>query len=245
MSNLTISFQSVVANYGTEHCLAIAKKLAAAAGYVWTENVSVVFITSCVPDLSPNFKNINSEVNAIEKWINAYFSDYNNRPSRRLSNPPATCHDPALDMLIYARLPHLNSDDLNNIKYAHRLGMSAENIFGTILEEYLAVKLASYNWYCAWGSVVKAVDFVNPYGGLLQVKSRNNTENSSSNKIRTGTQIHKWWRFHATKGTTNWAALNTLLNVNIFSEQDFQFFVGNLIKSNPRALAVEDTNSWN
>jgi hypothetical protein len=244
MSSPTITFQSTVAQYGVDSCLNEAQRFAGEAGYVWGDGTSIVFKVSCDPLFSPNFRGITSNEQAISKWVNSYFSDYNNRPSVRMSNPPGTIHDPALDLLINARLPHLHEIDLVNIKYAHRLGMSAENIFGTILEEYLASKLAPYHWYCAWGSVVKAVDFVSSEGHLLQVKSRNNTENSSSNKIRAGTTINKWWRFHATNGSTNWPALNTLLGINIFSEQDFQNFVQRLVSANPNVMAVENTNSW-
>lgn len=246
MSGSSITFLSTVNAVGFQNALDFAQSYAVSKGFQWGEGTTVVFNASCVAELSPSFRGkITSQEQAISKWVDAHFGDFNNRPSVRVSNPPGTCHDTALDMVIHARLSHLNNNDLDMIMWAHRLGMSAENIFGTILEEYLSVRLAPLGWYCAWGSVVKAVDFVSSDGQLLQVKSRNNTENSSSNKIRSGTTIQKWWRFHATLGTTNWPALNQILGQNVVSEEDFQNFVLELVRHNPLAMAVETNNLWN
>lgn len=239
-----ITFYSAVSS-DTAQALEDAKEIATTLGHAWSDEATVIFNTSCIKELSPSFRGkLANNKAAIEKWVATYFNDYNNRPSQRTSNPPGTHHDPALDMVIQGRLTNLTSQQLTDIKWAHRLSMSAENIFGAILEEYLAVRLKDHGWYCAWGAVVKAVDFVSDEGRLLQIKSRNNTENSSSNKIRKGTTIEKWWRFHATNGSTNWPALNTMLGLTIFSEADFQVFVKNLVKNNPNAMAVETDNSW-
>jgi hypothetical protein len=43
--------------------------------------------------------------------------------------------------------------------------MSAENILGLILEEYLANNFKDEGWHCAWGDTVNSVDFVNENGG--------------------------------------------------------------------------------
>ncbi|MGB0835550.1 MAG: SinI family restriction endonuclease [Psychrobium sp.] len=246
MSGSSINFYNAVQAKGIENALSYAQQFANSQGHIWTEGSSVIFRASSIEQLAPSFRGkILTNEQAIEKWVNAHFGDFNNRPSQRVSNPPGTKHDSALDMVIKAKLNHLTDDDLDSIKWAHRLGMSAENIFGTILEEYLSVRLAPHNWYCAWGSVLKAVDFVSSDGQYLQVKSRNNTENSSSNKIRLGTDIKKWWRFHATNGSTNWPELNQKLGINTLSEDDFKSFVLQLVTNNPSAMAVEQDNSWN
>jgi hypothetical protein len=246
MSGSSYNFHSALESISIEQALDKAKKFAKSQGYSWTEGSSVVFSASCIKQFAPFSKGkFLTVTQAIEKWVNAHFKDYNNRPSQRISNLPGTKHDSALDIVIGGKLSHLTNDDLDVIKWAHRLGMSAENIFGTILEEYLSVRLAPHNWHCAWGSVLKAVDFVSSNGEYLQVKSRNNTENSSSNKIRLGTDIKKWWRFHATNGSTNWPELNQKLGINILSEKDFKDFVLQLVENNPLAMAVEQDNSWN
>jgi len=245
MANEKITFFKAFQEMGVELAEMHARAFAVKQGYVWSNGSSVVFKAGGVEQFSPTFRgNILTNEAAIEKWVSAHFQDYNNRPSCRTSNPPGTKHDDALDMVINAKLSNLNNTDLQDIKWAHRLGMSAENIFGTILEEYLAEKLAPHGWFCAWGSVLKAVDFVSNNGDFLQIKSRNNTENSSSNKIRNGTNIKKWWRFHATNGTTNWEELNTKLGINTLSEDDFRRFVAELVANNPSAMAVESDNSW-
>jgi hypothetical protein len=40
----------------------------------------------------------------------------------------------------------------------NRLPMSAENILGLLLEEFLAEQLADYGWFCGWGEVIRHVD---------------------------------------------------------------------------------------
>lgn len=210
----------------------------------WTHSADVVFHFSCHPDLSPTFRAKSyTKEEAITKWINSYFGEYNSRASVRKSNPPQTAHDLALDKIIKGRLSQISNAELDTIKWAHRLSMSAENIFGLILEEYLADRLHAFGWHCAWGSVVKAVDFVCENGRLLQVKSRSNTENSSSNKIRSGTEIEKWWRFNASNGMTNWSVLNQMIGCSHLSEMDFLNYVEQLIRANPLALAIEQNNT--
>lgn len=241
-----ITFLSATRSLGQNKAEAHAKTYAAGKGFIWTNGASVIFKASCDEQLAPSYgsRKVNSEQHAIEIWVDKYFNDYNNRPSRRVSNVPTTKHDKALDIIIQNRLKNLSDSDLDSIKWAHRLSMSAENIFGAILEEYLAERLEPHGWYCSWGAVTKAVDFVSNQGRFLQIKSRNNTENSSSNKIRNGTTIEKWWRFHATKGTTNWSELNNMLGISGLSESDFQQFVRELIVNNPNAMAVENGNTW-
>src|SRR6202453_1801536 len=70
----------------------------------------------------------------------------------------------------------------------------------------------SESYYAGWiwcsGTSVKAVDFIhydekNNEWNLLQVKNRDNTENSSSSKIRDNTTIKKWFRTYSQRDTTN------------------------------------------
>ncbi|MBE4605478.1 SinI family restriction endonuclease [Vibrio navarrensis] len=213
--------------------------------YTWNASAEQILKHSHTKELSPNFRGTSfTEEKAIESWVKAYFGDYHNRPSVRKANQSKTVNDKMLDEIITSHMPNLDQLSLEAINYAHRLVMASENILGILLEEYLDTRLKTHGWHCAWGSTLKAVDFVSDKGELLQVKSRNNTENSSSNKIRNGTEIKKWWRFHATKGTTNWDELNHTLGLDVLSEKDFLDFVRTIARSNPDMLAIDPENLW-
>ena len=86
-------------------------------------------------------------------------------------------------------------------------------------------------WVWCTGSFVKAIDFVKPpdaKGGTwmeLQVKNRNNSENSSSSAIRSGTSIKKWFRTFSTKSETNWGAFPDPALRRYLSEEGFIAFV--------------------
>ena len=85
----------------------------------------------------------------------------------------------------------------NPQKRIHRDSMAAENFIGNLLESYLDRKLSNYGWVWCCGEMVKSVYFINPESNgftLLQVKNRDNSENSSSKSIRDGTTILHWFR---------------------------------------------------
>ena len=180
----------------------------------------------------------------IKKWILKFQKGREGRPSLRESNLPGTVADPIIEKIIGARIAALTSQELNQITYAHRLSMSAENILGLILEEYLAVNLDEHGWYCAWGGTVKHVDFVHEGGRLLQIKNRSNSENSASAGARDGTEIIKWFRIKAARIEYMWAALNEICGTNCLSEEDFVDFVQTTITNNPGCLGVEQNNPW-
>ncbi|MEH2443889.1 SinI family restriction endonuclease [Nostoc sp.] len=141
------------------------------AGMFWNDSVKTVLSVCCnSPELFPYLKVCNSRLDYITKWLNKYFGGYNNRASKRTSKKIGTVSDKIIDTIISARLPTLSTDGINHIKYAHRLSMSAENVLGLLLEEYLAEKLSFYGWYCAWGETINKVDFCTKKGELLQVK---------------------------------------------------------------------------
>ena len=95
---------------------------------------------------------------------------------------------------------------------------------------------------------MKKIDFCNENGRLLQIKNSSNTENSSSKTVREGTVIEHWFRRLAKKGTTNWDALNDLVNItkerDKLSEDSFMFFVRNTVSNNPGLLFIESDNPW-
>ncbi|AFY90778.1 SinI family restriction endonuclease [Chroococcidiopsis thermalis] len=213
--------------------------------FFWNNPVKTVLSVCCdSPELFPTLKRCNSRLEYISKWLKKYCSSYNNRPSKRTSKKIGTVPDGIIDVIISARLPDLNSDNLNKILSAHRLAMSAENILGSLLEEYLAEKLLSHGWYCAWGETMDKVDFCTKQGDLLQIKNRSNSENSSSSSVRKGTTIRKWHRINARNGVQYWKELNHLIGCSELSEEGFSAFVRKAITENPAALYVENSNYW-
>ncbi len=195
------------------------------------------------PELSPSLKAKTPE-NLAKAWLKKYNTSYENRISKRISRPPSTVADPIISIIINARLTGLTTEHLEQIKYAHRLSMSAENIQGLLLEEFLAEQLADYGWHCCWGETVRHVDFCNVDGSLLQVKNRSNSENSSSSRVRIHQPIEKWYRVDAKTGSCQWQYFNEKYTTDRFSEERFIIFVQQVLLSNPDALAVETKSPW-
>lgn len=204
-----------------------------------------VLLSACYrnPGLSPGIK-ANTPETLAEKWLRKYQSSYEGRISQRLSRPPSTVADPIIDTILSARLVGLTTEHLEQIKFAHRLSMSAENILGLLLEEFLAEQLADYGWYCGWGEAIRHVDFCNRDGSLLQVKNRSNSENSSSSRVRINQPIEKWYRVNANTGLTQWSYFNQKYDTDRFSEQHFVGFIQALLLKNPSALPIEANNPW-
>ena len=226
----------------------IAKNYAENHKIKWDSGISFIFSAILKdPDRIPGnigTKNDN-EISAIEKWVKKYIKGLEGKTTVRISNPPGTVADPIIDKIIGARLSELTQDDLEKIKYAHRLSMSAENILGLILEEYLAENLKKVGWHCAWGETVKAVDFVHKNGSLLQIKNRSNSENSSSSAVRAGTVIQTWFRIKASRVEYMWSSLNAICGTTKLSEESFKKFVTICVRENPECVAIEDGNCWN
>jgi len=195
------------------------------------------------PGLSPTIKGETQEFLALA-WLKKYNDSSEHRISKRISQPPGTVADPIVNTIINARLTGLTADHLEQIKYAHRLSMSAENVLGLFLEEFLAEQLIEYGWFCCWGESVRHVDFCNVDGSLLQVKNRSNSENSSSSRVRINQPIEKWYRVDAKTGSYRWSDFNEKYGTDRFSEDNFATFVQRILTENPYALAVESNNSW-
>lgn len=128
-----------------------------------------------------------------------------------------------------------SKEETEKIKKTHSESMASENAVGTLLERYLDSVLRDDGWAWCCGDFVKATDFIkydNDIWYELQIKNRNNTENSSSNKIREGTSIHKWYRTVAKTGRTRWDKLpEPMQNLNL-SEDGFKKFVEQYLKAN-------------
>ena len=143
--------------------------------------------------------------------------------------------------------------DCEKIKKQHQDSMCAENCVGALLERYLDSCLHDSGWVWCCGEFVKAVDFIKPVevsgeetGGwlALQIKNRDNSENSSSKDIRTGTAIDKWFRGFSVKGGTNWDNLPATMQDKGLSETGFQEFVRGYLQENLSAAIkhLEETS---
>lgn len=221
-----------------------AEQIAVARGIEWKPGMRAILAAGTRnPKQAPNLARPTRE-GLLEAWLRKYEAGYNGRISQRASNLPGTISDPIVDTIIQARFPRLTPMDVSRIRYGHRLGMSAENILGLLLEEYLANGLAEFGWHCCWGETLRSIDFVSEDLHLLQIKNRSNSENSSSSRVRARTRIKKWFRVNALNGTYNWDELNRVNRTVKFSEDDFVAFVQATLRSNPEALAIEPGNPW-
>lgn len=168
---------------------------------------------------------------------------YLNRPSVRYTNPSRTISDPLISKLVSATLDDAGEREMEIISSAHRMSMAAENIIGHLLEEYIHINAVPYNWTACWGTCIKSVDFCNDRGLELQVKNKNNTENSSSKGDRELRGTEKWYRMNANTGKTMWDTINQFISQDgqhpTMSEEGFQEFAVNLLKSNPDVIAVK------
>lgn len=148
----------------------------------------------------------------------------------RAPTPPSTIPDEMVSKIlnVYFNVPQ---DKLEEAKNLHALSMGAENIVGDLLERYIASVIEPQGWIWCSGSTVKSVDFIRPpintddTWGLLQVKNRDNSENSSSSAIRNGTEIKKWFRTFSRSGATNWEAFPCINARENLSESGFIEFV--------------------
>ena len=179
----------------------------------------------------------------VGKWVSKYLIGFQGRPSQKIGKKSKTFPDPIMQLALSYRLASLSASNLEMIEEGHSTLMTIENLIGEILEEYLSINLLASGWHCCWGSSIDAVDFCNNKGDLLQVKNSDNSENSSSSKVRNGTKIKKWSRRNSTKNNTfRWGVLTSMLGVTGLSEADFRIFVETTIKNNPNCLFINTAN---
>lgn len=151
-------------------------------------------------------------------WVKSYCDASASLPSSRTASPKSSCSDPAIKVIVQAA-KNLSPEEAAAQESHHNLFMSAENIQGNLLEEYIASVVRPYGWIWCNGNALKAIDFCNTDGTtLLQIKNKSNTENSSSSAIRDGTAIEKWYRLgtRTVRGEKvpryMWETLNRIIN---------------------------------
>ena len=213
-------------------------------------DLDIIFLVALNnPNLFPPI-NISERDNVayMTRWINEYEKALNSPPSSRTASPKSSCSDPVVRAIVKTAR-NMSDEEVMLGEKNHNLFMSAENIQGNLLEEYIASETRRYGFVWCRGNSLKAIDFCNTDGTLLlQIKNKSNSENSSSNKIRTGTTIKKWFRL----GTTTiddkkapvfkWDLLNDIINGHkteghgleacSMTEEKYQDFISDITSRN-------------
>jgi hypothetical protein len=135
-------------------------------------------------------------------------------PLPTLPAASGTIADPVIDSMVKT-IGGYDDAQLRLFRATHSLAMVLEAKNGELLEAYLdQAALEQLGWIRCWGSTVLSVDFIRPRTlrsgrrgwTCLQVKNQDNSENSSSARVRRGTKILKWHRRQASDGTEMWEA---------------------------------------
>jgi len=188
----------------------------------------------------------------IDRWVKGYVDARNSPPSTRIAKPKSACTDPAIRTIVKAT-QGLSDEAATAGETNHNLFMSAENIQGNLLEEYISLRTRDYGFIWCDGNVLRAIDFCNSDGTvLLQIKNKSNTENSSSSNIREGTSIEKWYRLGTRSQAGRkipcyrWNELNELINNHRtkgldlppcnMNETDYQAFLIEKASANHRLI---------
>lgn len=165
-----------------------------------------------------------------------YFSAYQKSDFPSL---PGTVPDEMVSIVMQEAFGY-SEEQSKKIKIEHQYSMSAENCVGALLERYLDSVLRPNGWHWCCGDFVRAVDFIGRNKGgtwlALQIKNRDNSENSSSSAIRNGTAIQKWFRSFSKSGATNWNNLPKLMRGYSLDEEGFIDFVRKYLATEKRAI---------
>ena len=168
-----------------------------------------------------------------EKFVAAYMkSDF---PAK-----PGTVPDEMVSIVMQTAYGY-SEIETKRIKTEHQHAMCAENCVGALLERYIDSVLRSHRWVWCCGSFIRAVDFIRPKSDgkgwdALQIKNRDNSENSSSSAIRNNTDIQKWFRTFANTGKTNWDNLPLGMENKGLSEVNFIAFARDYLESEKKKL---------
>ncbi len=178
----------------------------------------------------------------LEALAQKYFAGYR---ASAFPSLPATVPDTMVSEVMQAAYGY-SAAECERIKLEHQHAMCAENCVGALLERYLDSVLRAHGWHWCCGDFVRAVDFLRPLpaGGwmLLQIKNRDNSENSSSSAIRQGTPIQKWFRTYSRTGATNWSNVPAAMQGLGLSEAGFVQFVRQyLAQEQQRLVAAQNS----
>lgn len=201
----------------------------------------------------PRGRSQSQNIDSYLSWLETkYLAAKENHTGTRVGNPMQTIPDPLVDVILTARFNY-TSEEVKTISKQHRLSMIAENLIGNFLEEFLDEKLKETGWVCCYGETLKYSDFCHHENLILQVKNRDNTENSSSSKIRNNNpRIKMWFRTFSQTGRTNWENIYSHLKVQstdsknrvngvevILNEEQFHEFVKTRVRKNQNIIHNE------
>jgi len=178
-------------------------------------------------------KNIPSlfDESGLDKLAEKYFSFYRKSD---FPNQPGTVPDEIVSVVMQMAYGYTKGQT-ERIKVEHQHAMCAENCVGALLERYLDSVLRREGWHWCCRDFVKAIDFVRCGADgtwlALQIKNRDNTENSSSSAVRHNTLIEKWFRSFSRTGEKNWDNLPELMRGYGLCEADFISFVRKYLES--------------
>lgn len=193
-------------------------------------------------------------MNWLTRWVSKYAQAWSSLPSQRVAKPKSAVTDPAL---IYMVMPHAQTRvQAEQWSRMHNLFMSAENVGGNLLEEYIASKTAPYGWIWCRGEILTAVDFCNENcTEFIQVKNKSNTENSSGKGFREDHRAPIWFRMHAEKKggeiVTRWSDLVEIIRQgatrlqdsipdDLLSEEDYLRFIHEVSAANPELITDQE-----
>lgn len=190
----------------------------------------VICFLASYPEAASAIRGVNAPSIGTLDYINKQAVNFSLSRAPRSPQPPSTIPDEMVSVILVSYFD-VNPLDVDRIKWEHALSMGAENLVGDLLERYLASVMEPYGWVWCSGAMVRAVDFIKPPISdeepwlLLQVKNRDNSENSSSSAIRIGTNINKWHRTFSKRSGSNWAAFPDISLRSLLSEEEFKNFV--------------------
>lgn len=216
---------------------AFARAAMAAINPPLTEKyANLIKLLAMNPEAASKMRGKNPPAVGTEAYIRAQAASFSSSRVPRAPEPPATVPDEMVSIILYNYF-NVPKENLERAKNEHLLSMGAENLVGDLLERYLASIMESRGWIWCSGSTVKAVDFIKPPAvpsgvwTLLQVKNRDNSENSSSSAIRNGTEIVKWFRTFSKKTGSNWGAFPDVEIHPLVSEVGFRKFVKDYLEA--------------
>ena len=197
---------------------------------------TLVKFLSIFPDAASAMRGSSAPAIGSRTYVERQAASFASARLPRAPQAPATVPDEMVSVILQEYFG-IAPEDLVRAKREHLLSMGAENLVGDLLERYLASVMEPKGWIWCSGAMVRAVDFVKapsqPGGSwrLLQVKNRDNSENSSSSAIRNGTDIEKWHRTFSKKVGSNWAEFpDTALRQHL-SESAFKSYVREYLRS--------------
>ena len=147
------------------------------------------------------------------------------------NNDVSTIPDNAVYFYIKKKF-NKNDEEIETIKEHHNMSMGVEDLIGHRLEEYIYSEAGINNWIWCSGNVLRSIDFIKKETNgnvinwkMLQVKNSDNSENSSSKKIRKGTEIKHWFRRYSKRNKHNWEKLHEILEIETLTEENFIKFL--------------------